>query len=62
MKARENKASINHDFREADQLSHAFTRQKQAFFLRQRHKIGNSRAKSAENANKLSATTAKSFQ
>lgn len=69
MKARENKASINQrqnriafkcqGFREAGLLSHAFTRQ--AFFLGQRHKTDNSRAKPAENANKLSETTAKIF-
>lgn len=36
--------------------------QAQAFFLGQRHKPDNSRAEPAENANKLSETTVKSFQ
>lgn len=70
MKARENKASINQmqnrtAFKASPMpleklvSSHMHSpHQTQAFFLGQRHKPENSRAKPAENANKLNETTA----
>lgn len=74
MKARENKASINQRSNRIAFKASPMTLEKlvnshmnspdqtQAFFLGQRHKPDNSRGKPAENANKLSETTVKSFQ